>query len=65
MNFTVTINEMEIPRIFDKALNGLCSKENLFQWFDSIEEAEEWAGDIAYDFTYNLLEALGIQVIEN
>lgn len=65
MNFTITINEMEIPKIFDKALRGLCSEKNLSQWFDSIEEAEEWADDITYDFACNLIEALGIQIVEN
>lgn len=65
MKFTITINEMEVPEIFDKALRKLCSRESPPARFDSIEEAEEWAGDIAFDFAYNILEALGIQIIED
>lgn len=51
----------------NKAINNAWSK--LFtgndKWFDTEEEAENFLGDCAFDFLYNVLEGLGIDCDNN
>ena len=45
---------------FVKAFKKLYSSSD--PWFDTQEEAKDWAGDVAFDFALDVLEQLGIEV---
>ena len=65
----IIIRGVEMDDAFDKAFKKLYSSSTFKKlysssnpWFNTEEEAEDWAGDVAFDFTLDVLEQLGIEV---
>lgn len=56
----IIIRGAEMDDAFDKAFKKLYSSSS--PWFGTEEEAEDWAGDVAFDFALDVLEQLGIEV---
>ena len=57
-------SEEEIREAMENSKKALLDPEQIFgPWFEGNEdEYDEWAGDILHDFTFTLMEKLGIVV---
>ena len=56
----IIIRGAEMDDAFNRAFKKLYSSSS--PWFKTQEEAEDWAGDAAFDFALDVLEQLGIEV---
>lgn len=52
----------EIGEAYEMTLEKMSCGEN--PWFKNADEVEAWAGDIAFDFVTNVLEALGFEIVD-
>ena len=59
------IELVDFIEAYDKAFEKLLDKKQVGgAWFDTEQEAEKWAGDVAFDMAYNLVEALGFEIFD-
>ena len=59
----VKISGEELVKAYDVAFSKLLEKTPRgVSWFDTEEEADDWAGDIAYEMIYHTIGALGIEI---
>lgn len=65
MKVKITITDSEFDAAAKVAFEKLYASEDCSPWFDTKEQAEEWAGDVAFEFVVNTLEALGIELVED
>lgn len=56
----IIICDAEMDDAFEKAFKKLYSSPK--SWFSTKEGAENWAGDVAFEFVLDVLEQLGIEV---
>ena len=56
----IIIRSAEMDDVFNKAFKKLYSSSD--PWFNTKEDAEDWAGDVVFDFALDVLEQLGIEV---
>ena len=52
----------EVGEAYEVALGKMSSGEN--PWFENEDDAETWAGDIAFDLVTNVLETLGFEIVD-
>jgi hypothetical protein len=52
----------EVGEAYEMALEKMTNGEN--PWFNNEDEAEAWAGDIAFDLVMNILETLGFEIVD-
>lgn len=58
-NATITVDQFETA--IDKAIKSLISLPN--PWFGgNLETAEDWLGDVGFDFVEEVLKALGVSI---
>ncbi len=58
----ITITCDEVGEAYEKAIAELY--QGTTPWFKDEVEADEWAGDIAFDVVCNLLRALGFEIVD-
>ncbi len=65
LKYQITDNELDTALLtaFKKLYTDDEDSQSYQPWFDTEEQAEKWAGDIAADFVMNVIEALGIELI--
>lgn len=65
MKAKITITDSEFDTAAEVAFKKLYAFDDCQPWFNTRAQAEEWAGDVAFEFAVNVLEALGIKMVED